>query len=311
MPERVNCNFCGADDAALVYRARDHRLEVDETEWPLVRCRRCGLGYLNPRPTAEEMGRYYPASYYSHRGELSSRYQRETRYLPEEPGRLLDIGTARGDFAALMQERGWTVEGVENADVAENPHGLTIHRLSFPEEADQLSAGAYDVVTAWAVFEHLRDPRQAFAASARALKPGGKLIVQVPNLRSISARFARREDIPRHLYFFTPTTLDRLGAAAGLSLRRVHHTTDLFGGSGRGALRLLYIRALGGSVDLYFEVMRTSRRERRKRWPLMSIGWTVVAGLERLLLPDRLVRGMEMSGQIVVEFERPPAADVG
>jgi SAM-dependent methyltransferase len=305
MPEHVRCNLCGADDTELIYRARDHRLHVDEIEWPLVRCRRCGLGYLNPRPTAAEMGKYYPDTYYSDRGELETRYQRQTRYLPAAPGRLLDIGTARGDFGALMQERGWTVEGVENSDAADSPHNLVIHRMSFPEEADRLESEAYDVITAWAVFEHLRDPRRAFEACARMLRPGGKLVVQVPNLRSISARFARREDIPRHLFFFTPTTLGRLGSVAGLELRQVHHTTDLFGGSGRGALRLFYVRALGRSVDFYFEMLRTPRRERRRRWPLIAIGWDLIAALERIVLADRLVRAMKMSGQIVVEFERP------
>jgi SAM-dependent methyltransferase len=309
MPEQVLCNLCGADDAELIYRARDYRLGVDETKWPLVRCRRCGLGYLNPRPTPEEIGRYYPEQYFAGREKLGARYQLQMAYLPSTPGRLLDIGTAQGDFAALMQERGWTVEGVENAGVADNPHGLVIHRMSFPEEADRLSGESYDVITAWAVFEHLRDPRRAFEASARMLRPGGRLIVQVPNLRSIWARFARNEDIPRHLYFFTPTTLGRLGGIAGLELRQVHHTTDLFGGSGRGALRLLYVRALGGSVDFYFKILRTPRRKRWRKWPLLTAGWTVVAALEKVILNDRLVRALEISGQIVVEFERPQSSN--
>jgi SAM-dependent methyltransferase len=307
MPEQVRCNLCGADDTELIYRARDHRLGVDEIEWPLVRCRRCGLGYLNPRPTSAEIGKYYPERYFAGRENLGDRYERQAGYLPQAPGRLLDIGTAGGDFAALMQERGWTVEGIENAEAAENPHGLLVHRMSFPEEADRLSEESYDVITAWAVFEHLRDPRRAFEASARMLRPGGRLIIQVPNLRSVWARHARNEDIPRHLYFFTPTTLGHLGSAAGLKLRHVHHTTDLFGGSGRGALRLLYVRALGGSITLHFKVLRTPRRERWRRWPLMSVGWTAVAALEKVILADRLVRAMEMSGQIVVEFERPPS----
>jgi hypothetical protein len=139
------------------------------------------------------------------------------------------------------------------------------------------------------------------------LRPGGRLVIQVPNLRSVWARFARLEDIPRHLYFFTPTTLARLGASAGLRVRRVHHTTDLFGGSGRGALRLLCLCALGRSIDFYFEVLRTSRRERWRRWPALMPAWYAISALERVVLADAVVRGMEMSGQIVVEFERPPA----
>ena len=45
--------------------------------------------------------------------------------------------------------------------------------------------------------------------------------VQVPNLRSIWARWALQEDVPRHLYFFTPPTLRAFGEKAGLSWVRV------------------------------------------------------------------------------------------
>jgi SAM-dependent methyltransferase len=204
----------------------------------------------------------------------------------------------------LARDRGWSVEGLELAEAAGNPHDLTIHRLSFPEEAASLAGESYDVITAWAVFEHLRDPRRAFEACTRLLRPGGRLIIQVPSLRSIHARFALHEDIPRHLYFFSPATLRRFGQLTGLEVTRVDQTTDLFGGSGRGVLRLALVRALGGSVDDYFEVWRTPRRERFRRWPVLAWAWTAVAAIERVLLTDWLVRALGISGQIVVEFHK-------
>ena len=99
------------------------------------------------------------------------------------------------------------------------------------------------------------------------LAPGGRLIIQVPNLRSIWARWALQEDIPRHLHFYSPRTLRAYAERHGLELERVTHTTDLFGGSGRGVLRLGLMRALGRSVDDFFEVYRTPARERFRRWP--------------------------------------------
>ncbi len=125
-----------------------------------------------------------------------------------------------------------------------NPHGLPIHRAAFPEECD-LPPGTYDVITAWAVFEHLRDPGEAFRVCQRLLRPSGRLVLQIPNPRSIYSRWAMQEDVPRHLYFFTPKTLRAYGARVGLRLTRVHHTTHLFGGSGRGILRLALVRATG------------------------------------------------------------------
>jgi hypothetical protein len=64
MPETVACNLCGRDDTRLLFRLRDYRFWVDDLEWNVVCCRRGGLGYLNPRPTADEVNRYYPAPYF-------------------------------------------------------------------------------------------------------------------------------------------------------------------------------------------------------------------------------------------------------
>jgi SAM-dependent methyltransferase len=271
-------------------------------EWNAVRCRNCGLGYLNPRPTVKEINRYYPPGYFGIRAKHTDRYERLARYVPGTPARLLDIGTARGDFLALMRDRGWEVEGIEPATEAGNPHRLPIHRAAFPEECDLLS-GTYDVVTAWAVFEHLRDPGEAFRVCRRLLRPSGRLILQIPNLRSIYSRWAMQEDVPRHLYFFTPKTLRAYGARVGLRLIQVHHTTDLFGGSGRGILRLALVRASGRSTADFYDVWSTSPWGRFMRWPLLATAWTAVSAIERVVLADWIVRLARISGQIVVDFQ--------
>ena len=283
---------------------------MDEVEWSVVRCTSCGLGYLNPRPTVEEIRRYYPEAYFSRRGTHGARYVRQASYVRGAPGRLLDIGTARGDFLVVMQRRGWEVVGIEPFGGSESPYGFEIHQCSFPEDCS-LTDDQYDVITAWAVFEHLRDPATAFRRASQLLKAGGRLLVQVPNLRSISARWARQEDVPRHLYFFTPKTLRRYAEASGLEVARVMHTTDLFGGSGRGVLRLALVRALGRSTADFFEIWRTPRRERFRRWPYLAGAWTAVSGLERIVLNDWLIRSLRISGEILVEFTKPVAPSNG
>jgi len=301
MPESVPCNLCGADEPRRLFELRDYRLRVDDVLWTVVSCGRCGLGYLNPRPTRTETARYYPASYFDHRAVAHARYERMAGYLPKPPGELLDVGTARGDFLVLARERGWSVTGIEGH--AEPRPDVPVLRESFPEECS-LPGGRFDVITAWAVFEHLHDPRKAFFECARMLKPGGRLIVQVPNRRSIWF-LARQEDVPRHLYFYDPRTLNRFGDATGLRLDTVHHTTDLFGGSGRGVLRLWYSRLLGRSLDEFFEIWATPRRARWRRWPLFTGGWSAAAAVESVLLPDRLVRTLRLSGQVVAVFSKP------
>jgi SAM-dependent methyltransferase len=307
VPETVGCNLCGSSASKHLYRLRDYRLRIDHVEWNVVRCRACGLGYVNPRPTPDEIGRYYPADYFERRATHDARYRLLAGHVPGEPGRLLDIGTARGDFPALMRERGWDVAGLERF-VGGNPHGIDIHRARFPEECD-LPSESFDVVTAWAVFEHLHDPAAAFAECARLLRPGGRLVIQVPNLRSVHGRLSRQEDVPRHLFFFAPPTLRRYAEGNGLSLTRVVHTTELFGGSGRGVLTLAAMRALGRSTSQFFDMYYTPRAQRYRRWWPYAPAWVAAAAVERVLLSDRFVRAARISGQIVVHFEKPAGSE--
>jgi SAM-dependent methyltransferase len=312
MPESVPCNLCGVDDATPLYFLKDYRFAIDDIEWPVVRCRRCGLGYVNPRPTLEEIGRYYPSEYFAHRGTLQRRYQRQTRYLPSGPGRLLDIGTGRGDFLAVIKVHGWEVDGLEPFESAANPHGLRIHRLPFPEGVGDWEGGQFDVITAWAVFEHLHDPLAAFRVCTRLLRPGGRLIVQVPNLRSLRGRFGRAEDVPRHLYLFSPKPLATYGRRVGLSIECVDHVTDLFSGaSGRDTLRYWAARATGKSTEEFFRIYRTPRAARFRTWPMTS-ALLMAAGLAgRVVAPDWLVKVANVSGEIVAIFSKPEGGVAG
>lgn len=306
MPELVPCNLCGADDAQTLYALKDHRFRTDDVDWPVVRCRQCGLGYLNPRPTLGEIGRYYPAEYFAHRGSLQRRYERQVRYLPATPGRLLDVGTGRGDFLAVMKARGWLVEGVEPSVSAGNPHGLDIRHAPFPGLVGEWEADRYDAISAWAVFEHLHDPLAAFRECARLLRPGGRLVVQVPNLRSLRGRFGRAEDVPRHLYFFSPGPLAAYGERVGLTLDGIDHVTDLFSGaSGRDTFRYWSVRAAGKSTEEFFRIYRAPRAARFRMWPATSVLFAAAGAVSRVLVPDWLVRATRTSAEIVATFSKP------
>jgi SAM-dependent methyltransferase len=308
VPEAVACNLCGADNPRYLYSLRDYRFRVDYVDWRIVQCRSCGLGYLNPRPDPNELAKYYPSAYFEARGDPAAarRYLRQAEFVPRGPGDLLDIGTAGGDFLAVMSEAGWRVVGVEPSPDAGNRHELAIVRADFPSER-VFAADSFDVVTAWAVFEHLSDPAAAFRECARLLRPGGSLVIQVPNLRSVFGRLSRQEDVPRHLYFFSPRTLRRYGEHAGLALDSIVHSTDLFGGAGRGVLRLAVARACGKSTGEFFELLWTSRRERFRRAPLLAVPWLAAAALEHVVLSDAATRALRVSGQIVATFRAPAA----
>jgi len=79
-----------------------------------------------------------------------------------------------------------------------------------------------DVITMYHVLEHLHNPREALSKAYQLLKSGGLLVVAVPNLDSLQARIFRQRwyhlDAPRHLYHFTPRTLEMLLHEAGFKI---------------------------------------------------------------------------------------------
>ncbi len=229
--ETVTCNLCGSDQLRPVYRQPD-ALFFPDRWFTVVACEGCGLGFVNPRPTRSEMAEYYPAAFFGafEHPAHESRYAVEASFLPPiAPGatpRLLDIGCANGDFPRYMRSRGWTVEGVEVSGNAAGIHDFPVYRTEFPEVP--VEDATYDAITAWAVLEHTHDPRAYFAAAARLLKPGGRFVFLVTNFTSLSSRALFREDLPRHLYFFTPQTLERYLAESGLRCLSVKSNGAIF-----------------------------------------------------------------------------------
>lgn len=233
--ETIPCDLCGSARHAIVYQSPDRRYPTLEI-FSIVRCNDCGLGFLNPRPTFEEMGKYYPPAYYEEEFVCNpkhhqTRYAREARYLREFEARggarrLLDVGCANGDFPRFMASRGWSVEGVEVSASTEPIRDFPVYAQPFPEIPPD--APAYDAVTAWAVLEHVHNPKAYFRKAARVLKPGGLFVFLVPNFVSLASRRLFREDVPRHLYFFTRETVKQYLEGAGFRLEREDNSDAIF-----------------------------------------------------------------------------------
>jgi SAM-dependent methyltransferase len=232
--ERVDCDLCGSTEHEPVYSMPD-LLYHPEERFTVVRCRGCGLGFVNPRPTMAEMARYYPKSFYAgfevdaayHR----RRYVRQAAWLPPaqsfgRPPRLLDIGCATGGFPRFMRERGWSVEGQEVSEMAAGIQDFPVHRRALPEL--DLAPGSFDAITAWAVLEHVHTPMAYFRKAAELLRPGGRFAFLVTNFESASSHALFREDVPRHLYFFSAATIDRYLQAVGLRRTRLANDGALF-----------------------------------------------------------------------------------
>src|SRR5207244_5463137 len=86
----------------------------------------------------------------------------------------------------------------------------------------ELPAASFDLVIMNQLIEHVRDPIAVLHRVARALRPGGHLFVETPNLDSLDARLFRRRywggyHLPRHFHLFDSKSLPRLVRQAGLT----------------------------------------------------------------------------------------------
>lgn len=230
LPPTGTCPVCGASGLQEQFRCTDHF--VSGEVFPVLRCDSCGFRWTGAPPAEEEIGAYYQSEeYISHsntsRGIVSRAYHlvrhymagRKAsvveRYAGSTTGSLLDIGAGTGFFLHFMGQRGWRITGTEPSEtarrVATSERGLSL----LPAEAlFSLPDSSFDVITLWHVLEHLHDPALYWSEFRRLLRPSGTLILALPNPESWDARhygkFWAAWDVPRHLWHFSPSTLERM-----------------------------------------------------------------------------------------------------
>lgn len=232
------CPLCGGTHLERALTCVDHYATGEV--FHLCRCSECGFLFTQDFPVEAEIGRYYATpDYISHsdtrKGVMNSVYHwvraymlgRKARLVMREAhrktGHLLDIGTGTGYFPATMKRRGWTVEAVEKNEgarrFAAEHFGLDVR----PEgELQGMKAESFDVITLWHVMEHLEHLNETWELLHRLLTDKGVLVVAVPNCSSYDAQkygaYWAAYDVPRHLWHFTPDTMQRFGARHGFIL---------------------------------------------------------------------------------------------
>ena len=231
--ERAPCEICGAT------RVRE-RFVVSGLEAPIVECTGCGLGRYEPMLGDEEIRAFYPADYYGEPGTkfrgVVERLVRAvaarhigflSRGLPASAG-ILDVGCGRGVLFEPLADRGFRVFGVEaNEDAIRGCDPRAEVRIATRLSEAGFEKESMDQIVIWHVLEHMRDPFDTIAECRRLLKPGGRLIVAVPNFESWQARWSGPHwfhlDPPRHLYHFPCSALSRLVEKHGFRVESAHH----------------------------------------------------------------------------------------
>lgn len=211
--------------------------KIDVSPWLLqtdaidiYRCEDTGLEFYNPAPAGAP--EFYSALYGAadaNWGYQSNKWEHEFAAMQLNGAQtLLDVGCGAGTFLLRVRTAGMTaIDGLET-----NPYGrekavsqgLSVHDETIEAHAET-KPDHYDVVTAFQVLEHVQQPLEFLAACVAALKPGGRLIIGVPNNESFirCAGLLPLNSPPHHLTRWSRQPLESLETLLPIEVMRLEY----------------------------------------------------------------------------------------
>ncbi len=246
------CQWCGAALGRGAASAPGGRL-----------CGRCGATTTYPTPSDAELELAYEGWYRPRRGRfgalgdaLLSRSRTSLAAVIDDRaprGPVLDVGAGDGTLVRALRTRGREAIGIERRADGEGIIDAD------PRDIDR----EFSAIVFWHSLEHLRDAGSALAHTAGLLRPGGILVIAMPNSASLQARAFGDSwlalDLPRHLVHVPAPALRRRLADLGLEVERVSYVR---GGQVLFGWAYGLVNALPGSPDLY-DAIRIPEARRR------------------------------------------------
>ncbi len=236
----VQCCICESDDAEPIAVGEDFEYRTSPDTFLAMRCRGCGLVYLNPRPSSNDLSRIYPPDYhafeftparygfvYKVRRRLEAHRALSWCRDLRDDARIIDVGCGDGFHLRLLRDfgkPGWKLEGVdldERAVKAAIRAGFTIHQGSV-EQLD-LPSASYDMALLIQTIEHVSDPLGVVRAVRTLLKPGGRLVIVTDNTASLDFKLFKGRHwggyhFPRHWNLFNQVTLRALATSVAMEV---------------------------------------------------------------------------------------------
>lgn len=248
--EKICCNLCGSSNTDLVFEIQVRPDQLDRygsNLFNMVRCKKCGLSYINPRPTSESLKTFYsfenPVDMQfvddwsiDNSNQLRKLFQRYLRSLKHfyPTGLILDVGCGAGNFLVVAREAGYSIIGQEIAPFFIDYCRATqkIEVLAGELEQMPIPAGSLGCVTLFDVIEHHPYPLKLLQHINILLKPGGILMLSTHDIGNVFSRLYGKNwryiNPIAHLTMFTRKTMELMLNNAGFEVRKVSgiHTID-------------------------------------------------------------------------------------
>jgi 2-polyprenyl-3-methyl-5-hydroxy-6-metoxy-1,4-benzoquinol methylase len=196
----------------LCRSARYDIVEHTEAPYRVVRCSDCSLVYVDPIPNVGELSRHYNQDYYAEwistqRKKRERMWARRLKSIERvtKKGSILDVGCGEGLFLELAKRNGWRVHGTDVSAYATEFASKRLGQSVFCGEIwdAPFNEQSFDVITMWHVLEHTTSPMQTLQEVRKLLKPGGLVVLAVPNLNDRLMQAAYRLVKGRKLRLFS------------------------------------------------------------------------------------------------------------
>ena len=231
-----NCPVCNSLKFKTKIECVDYTYSKDI--FNIVSCETCGFLITSPRPHDDNIGEYYKSeSYISHTNSSSGlfnwMYQAARHYSIKKKvgflknlcpqGTHLDVGCGTGEFLNACKKSGFRTIGIEPSSIARKQavenFGLKVKKNT---DLKQFEKSSFDTISMWHVLEHVAKLNQTVSQLARILRPGGAILVAVPNHKSWDANYYKEHwaawDVPIHLWHFSERTIENLFCKHGFCL---------------------------------------------------------------------------------------------
>ncbi|MBL7702997.1 MAG: class I SAM-dependent methyltransferase [Ferruginibacter sp.] len=236
-----NCPVCNSNNIQQQLSAKDHT--VSHQIFSIWHCNHCTARFTQDVPGQDAIGPYYASeNYISHsdtkKGIINTLYHlvrkrtlgAKRRLLINSTGMvkgiILDIGCGTGAFLNTMKEAGWNITGLEPDAIARSKAAeLYSIQPQEPAKLFELAPASFNAISMWHVLEHVHELHAYIKQIEKLLALNGKAFIAVPNYTSKDADLYKEHwaayDVPRHLYHFSPQSMETLLNQHGLKLAGV------------------------------------------------------------------------------------------
>lgn len=237
----LQCPVCKSTSIKYSFSAKDNTVSKEAFE--IWECSFCTVLFTQDVPSENNIGDYYASpDYVSHsdtqEGFVNKMYHGvkiltlagKKKLLVNETGlaagKILDVGSGTGAFLDKMKKGGWQVTGVE-PDAGARAKAASLYNIHLRPSVDlfELPEAEYDAITLWHVLEHVHSLHEYVDQLKKLITTKGRIFIAVPNHTSHDANKYKEHwaafDVPRHLYHFSPLSINVLMEMHGLKVKKI------------------------------------------------------------------------------------------